>query len=1085
MIKEIKYKGYTANPSDYECNDGELAMSLNAIYEDGALRPVMEPKFISKVSAGDMVKCVHKTGNYTHYIIVDGDNALKYKKDNLTTTVNSFSSDIEIYQITPVGNTLIVLTSDGMYYFLWKDDKYIGLGNELPELNVKPFITTQAMNRTSVSAAFGTSSLDENNCVISGNDYIPVNTLNNLLNNTMNSYAIHGTIRQNVYERCFAIINHYNHFFSRKGYFMAPFYVRFAFRMFDGTHTRHTVPVLLVPFTWGKPLMSTYIKTNDSTTTAIFDPIFFCSSLFANINVSDNIDEWSDIITDIDVFVTEPLIDYSDDPESVVSLQKMPFVSNPELMPQNMHVGVQGSIEELDNYSIFVNTDVFVESLNKDRIIITPYSELGVIITKNLTNHYAYIRYNFESLYNLYGGGYIGIDTQGYKIDMNQTNTLGQTIPWEVFEGNIPEAYKELTIFKINEGWNGVVTLYFENPKEMYDELGESTSGNNYSVRFKSYIILPLEQLNCDYYIDIKRSDGKNYTDVLEQYNTFYNIAEINLQELTNNEFSGLIPIKELALQKLQTRPVLEDLAYGIHNPKPHHFFAYNNRLNIILDDEQIRATGVSITNQNPCSGEETFAHSEDKNKRCIKKAYVEIYENSQKAYVEVDVDNNNFDELRYFAFPHNQAKNLYLYVTTKLADNNSDYKKYKIPLKQHPFLNLSYAFNMFKCLRPDKCEEQCSNEDDFIIPSEDTIHYGNIIRLSDVNNPFRFSEKYSVSLPVSKIYALSTAAKALSQGQFGQYPLYAFTSDGIWALEVSSTGSYSARQPISRDVVINPDSITQIDNAVLFATNRGIMLISGSEVMCISDRINTFDIFDIVSLPSIDVLIKILPQKIPFENPSSPPPQNPTNPPQVVKSLEGSKDNTDMSVPLYYTTEDFRLLPFLDFVKDCKMIYDYTNQHIIVYNPDVEYAYVYSLKSQEWGMMLNDIRDNVDSYPEALAVSRDNKLVDFSNVSDDTPTILVITRPFKMEEPNIHKTINTIIQRGNMLSKEFAQILYGSNDLNNWVVVWSSSDIYMGGFRGTPYKYFRIALARKTDKSESLQGFSLQYEPRLTNKLR
>lgn len=31
MIKDIKYNGYTAQPSDYECSDGQLTTSLNLI----------------------------------------------------------------------------------------------------------------------------------------------------------------------------------------------------------------------------------------------------------------------------------------------------------------------------------------------------------------------------------------------------------------------------------------------------------------------------------------------------------------------------------------------------------------------------------------------------------------------------------------------------------------------------------------------------------------------------------------------------------------------------------------------------------------------------------------------------------------------------------------------------------------------------------------------------------------------------------------------------------------------------------------------------------------------------------------------
>ena len=94
-------------------------------------------------------------------------------------------------------------------------------------------------------------------------------------------------------------------------------------------------------------------------------------------------------------------------------------------------------------------------------------------------------------------------------------------------------------------------------------------------------------------------------------------------------------------------------------------------------------------------------------------------------------------------------------------------------------------------------------------------------------------------------------------------------------------------------------------------------------------------------------------------------------------------------------------------------MVYDYTNQRIIVYNASVRYAYVFSLKSKSWGMMRSDIVDNVNSYPEALAMADGAKLVDFSKPVAENITALIITRPFKMDAPNSFKTINTIIQRG------------------------------------------------------------------------
>ena len=337
MIKDIQYKGYAANPSDYECEDGELAMSLNVIHEDGSLKPILPPKYIMMTSApSEVVKCVHKTSNYIHYILVKDGNILRYKKDSYYYLIFTFPADIEIYQITPVGNTLVVLTSDGMYYFLWKEDKYISLGNELPELNVRPYISTNLMNTNSFKDIFmlelDNPELSEKITGTGGNlDEILYPELCDKLNDeTLDAIGLNNKLQNNIYEKVFSVINPRSKTLKEKGYFFEPFYVRFAYRLYDGSHIRHTVPVLMVPMTWGKPLFSVIINkgtgsNNESTTEALFEPIYFASKLFAGINVSNTISNWRDIITDIDIFVTEPLIDYTDNAQSLVSIRKLSY----------------------------------------------------------------------------------------------------------------------------------------------------------------------------------------------------------------------------------------------------------------------------------------------------------------------------------------------------------------------------------------------------------------------------------------------------------------------------------------------------------------------------------------------------------------------------------------------------------------------------------------------------------------------------------------------------------------------------------------------------------------------------------------
>lgn len=338
-----------------------------------------------------------------------------------------------------------------------------------------------------------------------------------------------------------------------------------------------------------------------------------------------------------------------------------------------------------------------------------------------------------------------------------------------------------------------------------------------------------------------------------------------------------------------------------------------------------------------------------------------------------------------------------------------------------------------------------------------DTSEYPASVLQNQVTLPFSFLDSMLNTLPVTRIFAMSSAVKALSQGQFGQFPLYAFTTEGVWALEVSSTGTYSARQPITRDVCINPDGITQLDSAVLFPTDRGIMLISGSQTQCISEAINSEYPFDATHLPGFTKLHAML----------------------------GHEPTTDKCLPT---------LPFSEFLKQCRMLYDYVHQRVIVYAPSVTYAYVYSLKTQQWGMIFSNIASHLNSYPDALAMDTKNAVLNFSvpitNTDEsipitDTVKSLYVTRPLKLEAANVLKTVASVIQRGLFRKGNVSTALYGSRDLQNWHLVWSSKDHYLQGFRGSPYKYFRIAGVATLSPDENIYGVSVEFTPRQTNKPR
>jgi hypothetical protein len=111
--------------------------------------------------------------------------------------------------------------------------------------------------------------------------------------------------------------------------------------------------------------------------------------------------------------------------------------------------------------------------------------------------------------------------------------------------------------------------------------------------------------------------------------------------------------------------------------------------------------------------------------------------------------------------------------------------------------------------------------------------------------------------------------------------------------------------------------------------------------------------------------------------------------------------------------------------------------------------------------------------------------LVDYSAADEDFAEGYYITRPLKLDAPDVHKTITGIIQRGQFKKGHVNTMLYGSRDLDKWYPIYGSNDHILRGMRGTPYKYFRIASTFRLDKDESITGCSVDFEPRLNNKLR
>lgn len=1007
MIKEIKYNGHSASPSDYQSPDGDMACMLNCIPERGALKPILPPETVNSFGKYTTVLAIHKVANREHYILYAGTVLTWVSVDDgdpdNADELDDFSDDGGVVSVTPIGNTLAVLDGNGtIHYFLWRNDAYSNLGTQLPELTATASLNTHIYNLKDLRSLFEEEGLDfigddgaKNDLLLTGGDgWLDADKIDSfyLGQKTFRSFddGHYKEAKENVYNRVFGVLNSCRRAMHDKGLFCEPFFIRFAYRLYDGTYCRHTTPLLLCPNSWGQPITTLDIAKNGTT---YFDPKIIAASPFVDIK-AQNLHLWKDIITHVDVFVTSPRINYSDSPEAMVGIAQLPFAKKGE---ESWSFTTEGQPLLMSGFPTWEN---LVQTYGLPLGYREPISIPGL--------RYIHLHSIFKNPTNSRELYYFEIPDPNFTIHDEDGNIL------------VSRA-QNIGISSYNNTEYGFFNLQAMQSKKIYSS--HATQG--FTTQEGASVLSPRDFEN-HHYIKLKRTDGELYEQILTEYNNFYRLTEISTDSLVAEKgYYGQLAVKENVINNITVYPTLSDLGQQNNDNIVSALFNYNNRLNIIVKGEMLPVS-APLKSQNPLVG----IGGED----VLERAYVKVVENSQTSYYRLPDVQAEVRGLKivYFAYPKATAVELEVYYTDRY---NTKYVT-SIPLTRHPFLNLSYVFNMFDEVAAEV--HQVASIPDY---PQTGILYGNKIKTSNVNNPFIFSEENTSELPVGEIYALSTAAKALSQGQFGQFPLYAFTDKGVWALEVTSTGTYSARQPITRDVVLDAESVTQIDDAVLFATERGIMLLSGSQVQCISEV------------------------------------------------LDGKAFDWEQYGFAYNKTGELGLptfvVPWEQYKANIQMLYDYTGQRIIVFNPLYSYVYVFSLESKQWGIMESNIKSTVNYYPRAYAMTGAGDLVDYSAADEDFAEGYYITRPLKLDAPDVHKTITGIIQRGQFKKGHVNTMLYGSRDLDKWYPVYGSNDHILRGMRGAPYKYFRIASTFHLECDESITGCSVDYEPRLNNKLR
>lgn len=270
------------------------------------------------------------------------------------------------------------------------------------------------------------------------------------------------------------------------------------------------------------------------------------------------------------------------------------------------------------------------------------------------------------------------------------------------------------------------------------------------------------------------------------------------------------------------------------------HIFGYNERLHIYnynksmvqrVEYSGIRYNGQASQGQYGVESDSTYHYAivvTDKNGSKVVKAF-----DSTCAAINPIV-----------SYPDTGAKRI---TVIKRFQRYGKYYAGKKDYTPEVFAGQFAAYYITKDLRPMNIETKKVSLTEYqnAIPEEqimpDSLAYGkNEIRVSDVGlTTFPDSNSYKVGK--GEIIGLARLTMGLSQDNFGRFPLVIFTTDGVYTMETDTTGAgaYTAQSPMSRMICTNKDSICELDGAVLFATEYGLMMLTSDGVKPVAHHTN------------------------------------------------------------------------------------------------------------------------------------------------------------------------------------------------------------------------------------------------------
>lgn len=1073
MQKEIRFSGLNTSTNGRLSADGAMGEVMNFVPgADGMSIATLPPP--QDHGDGNELMCVHHLpdgGVKYIYRRVEGNKCIvSYRSNDLSEELLSI---VETYNngllgIEALGNTLVLRYEQSIIYLLWREEakSYRNLGSKPPQANIQFGIrgsfASYPDNNESKQAKPSTWGKYEDTNYESGIDndgwivwkdyfytaYFPCeyngyekrepyksgpfsaeSMFKRVLGNDSDSDANGGNTATVVMRLTNLVMGAVNKFISQQGSeknrFVMPFLVRYAYRMFDGTHIMHSAPVLMMPnskapVVWWRADSSIKGVHKSENSYAARSPFIYArvsavasKLMMRPIKIPGDLINWKDVIQGIDIFVSQPLYTFEQD-KPVYGWDKM---------------------GDSNTYTLSANWAPYFHDGN-----IEEYNTAGKTPT-----------YGQRQWYNIQSKVYDYRWYQPrYKFSIKERS-----------EADIAKDVKTCsTFFKISS--IDLKDLVWESG-ERIETASEPSITKMAEVKMEEGILTSLtsqERLDDDYKSHYAKASTCGYI-----YNNRLNIG--NVSELVNAEANMCevaMPTNFIGYDNgnpYYWRAVVEYIKNGksvfIKQPNPITFDGYDAdfpRYVFVPDADAKRvylSRYINAKAESQGIGEGEIVGDEHE--------IVDIgggydfaadgnFGTSQGTETIDGVETTmDYDASKVYPWEDPNGEGGNVIITNDDAFTSKKLKTYIIDLDKHEFLNGAVWFKGYNN------NSLLANEYDVHDESQDKtterVNYLNKIYTSNAANPFKFEPANINTIGTGRIMAMRSAVTPVRANQVGQLSMYAFSEDGVWAMKVSgTTGGWSGWEIVNGDVLKDPNSICQMDNAVAYITKQGVKILQGSESACMSSILDG-------------------------ENHG------------VVEALAwADADKVDEFLGTMVRVED----RFEDYCDGAGLAYDYTNQRLICFNKNYRYYYIYNIASPGWGCALAKIYSAVNDYPSTWINCNDiGKVAELSAKHDDRQKVVgyMLSRAIKFDAPDAFKTITDLIVRGNIGGRILdAVLLLGSRDLINWQVV-SATSCRVRAMHGSGFKYFKLLIKGEFPSWAKIDGFTAEVTSKLGNKLR